>query len=82
MYPLRVASLALVSDSVSTVCLGTPQEKQHLEEVLNQRTAEIQTHMQSLQSYELQLSSLTHSLAKYDAALRQAQDEKVCTCST
>ena len=46
---------------------------------MRQQTAEIQTHMQSLQSYELQLSNLTHSLAKYDAALRQAQDEKVGT---
>ena len=63
-------------------CLGTPQEKQHLEDVVRQQAAEIQTHMQSLQSYELQLSNLTHSLTKYDAALRQAQDEKVGTSSS
>lgn len=48
-----------------------------MEEVVQQQAAEIQQHMQSLQSYELQLSNLTLSLSKYEAALRQAQDEKV-----
>jgi len=30
-----------------------------------------------LQAYELQLSTLTHSLSKMEASLRQEQEEKV-----
>ena len=46
---------------------------------MEQQATEIQQHIQSLRAYELQLSNMTHSLSKYDAALRQAQEEKVCS---
>ena len=55
------------------------QEKAHLEDVVQQQATEIQQHIQSLQSYEFQLSNMTAALAKLEGALRQEQEEKVTT---
>ena len=53
------------------------QEKAHLEDLVQQQATEIQQHIQSLQSYEFQVSNMTASLAKLEGALRQEQEEKV-----
>ena len=55
------------------------QEKANLENVIQQQATEIQQHIQSLQSYEFQLSNMTAALAKLEGALRQEQEEKVTT---
>lgn len=55
------------------------QEKSHLEGVVQQQAVEIQQHIQSLQSYELQLSNMTAALVKLEDTLKLEQEEKVTT---
>ena len=49
----------------------------YVEMCLEEKTWFHLQHIRSLQAYELQLSTLTHSLSKMEASLRQEQEEKV-----
>jgi hypothetical protein len=64
------------------------QDKQHVEEVVQQQACEIQ----ALKNYEQQLSNMSRALSKMEETLRQEQEEKVwlvsgwygnwCLCSS
>jgi chromosome segregation ATPase len=52
------------------------QERDHLKQLVEHQTQEIDQHLATLNSYEVQLSSLSTALSKMDHLLRQEQDEK------
>ena len=69
---------------IQQVCLWTLRDRHQVVSVgvhnhtsCTNTTIALLQHLQSLQAYELQMSNLTHSLAKMEAALRQEQEEKV-----
>uniref|UniRef100_A0A3Q2NNG3 Centrosomal protein 135 n=1 Tax=Fundulus heteroclitus TaxID=8078 RepID=A0A3Q2NNG3_FUNHE len=70
-----------LTNSIRLELLSADTERQQLRDSVGQKEREIQQHMQALQAYEAQVSSLVRGMSRLDEELRKAQEEKAALLS-
>ncbi|XP_054910083.1 centrosomal protein of 135 kDa isoform X2 [Poeciliopsis prolifica] len=70
-----------LNNSIRLELLSLDTERRQLQETLGQRDKEIQQHMQAVQAYEAQVSSLTRGMSQLEENLYKAQEEKAALIS-
>ncbi|KAM4548689.1 centrosomal protein of 135 kDa isoform 2-T2 [Odontesthes bonariensis] len=70
-----------LSNSIRLELLSSDTERRKLRETVGQQDREIQQHMQALQAYEAQVSSLVRGMSRLEEELHKAQEEKAVLLS-
>uniref|UniRef100_A0A3Q3SE06 Centrosomal protein 135 n=1 Tax=Mastacembelus armatus TaxID=205130 RepID=A0A3Q3SE06_9TELE len=70
-----------LTNSVRLELLSSDTERRHLRETVGHQEREIQQHMQALQAYEAQVSSLVRGTSRLEEELHKAQEEKATLLS-
>ncbi|XP_035997365.1 centrosomal protein of 135 kDa [Fundulus heteroclitus] len=70
-----------LTNSIRLELLSADTERRQLRDSVGQKEREIQQHMQALQAYEAQVSSLVRGMSRLDEELRKAQEEKAALLS-
>lgn len=65
-----------LSNSIRLELLSSDTERRHLRDAVGQQEKEIQQHMQAIQAYEAQVSSLVRGMSRLEEELHKAQEEK------
>ncbi|XP_069006775.1 centrosomal protein of 135 kDa [Embiotoca jacksoni] len=64
------------NNSIRLELLSSDTERRHLRDTVGHQEREIQQHMQALQAYETQVSSLVRGMSQLEEELHEAQEEK------
>ncbi|XP_043985251.1 centrosomal protein of 135 kDa [Gambusia affinis] len=70
-----------LNNSIRLELLSLDTERRQLQEIVEQKDKEVQQHMQALQAYEAQVSSLTRGMSQLEEDLYKAQEEKAALIS-
>ncbi|XP_038136646.1 centrosomal protein of 135 kDa isoform X1 [Cyprinodon tularosa] len=70
-----------LNNSTRLELLSSDTERRQLRDTLRQKEREIQQHMQALQAYEAQVSSLVRGMSRLEEELNKAQEEKAALLS-
>ncbi|XP_014329681.1 centrosomal protein of 135 kDa isoform X1 [Xiphophorus maculatus] len=70
-----------LNNSIRLELLSLDTERRQLQEIVGQKDKEVQQHMQALQAYEAQVSSLTRGMSQLEEDLYKAQEEKAALIS-
>ncbi|KAM9385560.1 centrosomal protein of 135 kDa isoform 2-T2 [Pholidichthys leucotaenia] len=70
-----------LNNSIRLELLSSDTERKHLRETVGQQEREIQQHMQALQAYEAQVSSLVRGMSRLEEDLHKVQEEKASLLS-
>ncbi|KAM4629083.1 centrosomal protein of 135 kDa [Polymixia lowei] len=70
-----------LNNSIRMELLSSDTERRHLRDTVSHQEREIQQHMQALQAYEAQVSSLVRGMSRLEEELRTAQGEKAALVS-
>eukprot|EP00064_Thunnus_orientalis_P017659 superscaffoldBa00003812_g17744 len=65
-----------LNNSIRLELLSSDSERRHLRDTVSHQEREIQQHMQALQAYEAQVSSLVRGMSRLEEELHKAQEEK------
>ncbi|KAK2835857.1 hypothetical protein Q5P01_016341 [Channa striata] len=65
-----------LQNSIRLELLSSDTERRHLRDIVRRQEREIQQHLQALQAYEAQVSSLVRGTSRLEEELRNAQEEK------
>ncbi|XP_067453663.1 centrosomal protein of 135 kDa isoform X1 [Thunnus thynnus] len=65
-----------LNNSIRLELLSSDSERRHLRDTVGHQEREIQQHMQALQAYEAQVSSLVRGMSRLEEELHKAQEEK------
>ncbi|XP_054645594.1 centrosomal protein of 135 kDa isoform X2 [Dunckerocampus dactyliophorus] len=72
----RLQQIEDLKDAIRLKLLSSDTERRHLHEAVSHKELEIQQHVQALQAYEAQVSTLTRGMSRLEEELRKAQEEK------
>nr|XP_057930215.1 centrosomal protein of 135 kDa-like isoform X2 [Doryrhamphus excisus] len=72
----RLQQIEDLKNSIRLELLSSDTERRHLREAVSHKELEIQQHVQALQAYEAQVSTLTRGMSRLEEELRKAQEEK------
>ncbi|XP_070765256.1 centrosomal protein of 135 kDa [Enoplosus armatus] len=70
-----------LNNSIRLELLSSDAERRHLRDTVSHQKREIQQHMQALQAYEAQVSSLVRGMSRLEEELHKAQEEKAALLS-
>ncbi|XP_072294915.1 centrosomal protein of 135 kDa isoform X2 [Eucyclogobius newberryi] len=70
-----------INTTIRLELLSTDTERRHLRDAVNNQEREIKQHMQALQAYEGQVSSLVRGMSRLEQELHTAQEEKAALLS-
>uniref|UniRef100_A0AAQ5Y9M7 Centrosomal protein of 135 kDa n=1 Tax=Amphiprion ocellaris TaxID=80972 RepID=A0AAQ5Y9M7_AMPOC len=70
-----------INNSIRLELLSSDTERRHLRDTVGHQEREIQQHMQALQAYEAQVSSLVRGMSRLEEELHKAQEEKAALLS-
>ncbi|XP_039984981.1 centrosomal protein of 135 kDa isoform X2 [Xiphias gladius] len=70
-----------LNNSIRLELLSSDTERRHLRDTVGQQEREIHQHMQALQAYEAQVSSLVRGMSRLEEELHKAQEEKAALLS-
>uniref|UniRef100_A0A668AR86 Centrosomal protein 135 n=1 Tax=Myripristis murdjan TaxID=586833 RepID=A0A668AR86_9TELE len=70
-----------LNNSIRLELLSSDTERRHLRETVSHQEREIQQHMQALQAYEAQVSSLARGMSRLEEELHIAQGDKAAALS-
>ncbi|XP_008301652.1 centrosomal protein of 135 kDa [Stegastes partitus] len=70
-----------LNNSIRLELLSSDTERRHLRDTVGHQEREIQQHMQALQAYEAQVSSLVRGMSRLEEELHKAQEEKAALLS-
>uniref|UniRef100_A0A3Q1FNH4 Centrosomal protein 135 n=1 Tax=Acanthochromis polyacanthus TaxID=80966 RepID=A0A3Q1FNH4_9TELE len=70
-----------INNSIRLELLSSDSERRHLRDTVGNQEREIQQHMQALQAYEAQVSSLVRGMSRLEEELHKAQEEKAALLS-
>ncbi|XP_028259156.1 centrosomal protein of 135 kDa isoform X2 [Parambassis ranga] len=70
-----------LNNSIRLELLSSDTERRHLRDTVGQQEREIQQHMQALQAYEAQVSSLVRGMSRLEEELHKAQEENASLLS-
>uniref|UniRef100_A0A3P8T643 Centrosomal protein 135 n=1 Tax=Amphiprion percula TaxID=161767 RepID=A0A3P8T643_AMPPE len=70
-----------INNSIRLELLSSDTERRHLRDTVGHQEREIQQHMQALQAYEAQVSSLVRGMSRLEEELHTAQEEKAALLS-
>ncbi|XP_070688604.1 centrosomal protein of 135 kDa isoform X2 [Pempheris klunzingeri] len=70
-----------LNNSIRLELLSSDTERRHLRDTVSHQGREIQQHVQALQAYEAQVSSLVRGMSRLEEELHKAQEEKATLLS-
>uniref|UniRef100_A0A8C4EZN8 Centrosomal protein of 135 kDa n=1 Tax=Dicentrarchus labrax TaxID=13489 RepID=A0A8C4EZN8_DICLA len=70
-----------LNNSIRLELLSSDTERRHLRDTISHQEREIQQHMQALQAYEAQVSSLVRGMSRLEEELNKAQEDKATLLS-
>uniref|UniRef100_A0A673AY29 Centrosomal protein 135 n=1 Tax=Sphaeramia orbicularis TaxID=375764 RepID=A0A673AY29_9TELE len=70
-----------LNNSIRLELLSSDTERRHLREKVSNQEKEIQQHIQALQAYEAQVSSLVRGMSRLEEELHKAQEERTAVLS-
>lgn len=70
-----------LNNSIRLELLSSDTERRQLRDAVGQKDREIQQHMQALQAYEAQVSSMVRGMSRLEEELHKAQEEKTALLS-
>ncbi|MEQ2304804.1 hypothetical protein AMECASPLE_031148, partial [Ameca splendens] len=70
-----------LNNSIRLELLSSDTERRQLRDTVGQKEREIQKHIQALQAYEVQVSSLARGMSRLEEELHKAQEEKAALLS-
>uniref|UniRef100_A0A8C6ULT3 Centrosomal protein 135 n=1 Tax=Neogobius melanostomus TaxID=47308 RepID=A0A8C6ULT3_9GOBI len=72
----RLQQVEGINNSIRLELLSTDTDRKHLRDTVSNQEREIKQHMQALQAYEAQVSSLVRGMSRLEQELHKAQEEK------